>query len=251
MRTVYKTDGTNIGFFTAVFDAYTDKEAVILSSSYQAMLGEKTIEVFPDERKAARVLRKIRALDSYAQTEIDYVLRTPYSDREQIAFLYVKRLVRTGAPVRGNLSVAEIAKAVDYAKKTSCEAHRTLGFLRFHETAQGFYYAAMYADNDILDLVMPHFVARLKNIPFVIHDVNRKKAGLSDGKRTIITEAAQADVLFSDSEDEFVRLWKKYYKTVTITERKNEKLMNGYMPVRYRAFMPEKEESFSSKNPLE
>ena len=41
-------------------------------------------------------------------------------------------------------------------------------------------------------------------------------------------------------EDKFLKLWRLYYDSVTIPERKNEKQMYGYMPARYHKNLPEK-----------
>ncbi len=241
MKTVYQTDGSPIGFYTAVFDAYKDQTAYLSSETErQTELGERIVWVRSDEEKAARVVKKIRALDKIALTETDYVLRTPYPDKEQVAFAYLRLLVQTGAPVRGYLSLPEIRKAMDYSNKTAHEKHIVSGFLRFHETENGIFYAPFQPDNDIVELLMPHFFARFKNTPFVIHDVARKIAGLSDGKNWFLSPAGEAQVLFSDAEDGFLSLWKKYYQAVAIAERKNTRQMKGYMPVRYWKFMPEK-----------
>lgn len=242
MRTFYQTDGGIRSFYTAVFLAYKDPTAYISSAEIrQAEIGEKTLFVQTDEEKSTRVYKKIRSLDKRALTEIEYILRTPYPDREQVAFSYIKRLVQNGAPVRGFLSLPEIRKAVDYSFKTAHERHIVSGFLRFHETESGVFYAAFEPDNDIADLLMPHFFARFKNTPFIIHDIKRHLAGLSDGKTWDIVYANDATVSFSATEDDFLSLWKKYYQAVAIKERKNTRLMKNFMPVRYWKFMPEKQ----------
>lgn len=242
MRTVYQTDGTISAFYTAVFDAYKDETAYLTSSSaLQSQIGEQMKIVATNEEKATRVQNKIRALDTRALGEIDFILRTPFDDREQTAFSYIKRLVQHGAPVRGFLALPEIRKAMDYYMKTSHEKHILSGFLRFHETENGILYSAYAPDNDITSLLMPHFLSRLKNTPFIIHDTKRHLAGLSNGRRWQLVPVEQATVRFSKDEDDFLSLWSKYYQTVAIKERKNSKLMKNFMPVRYWKFMPEKQ----------
>lgn len=88
---------------------------------------------------------------------------------------------------------------------------------------------------------MPHFAARFSSFPFVLHDVKHGAAGIYDGKRWYILPAGQAEIELADEEEGFVRLWKLYYRTVSIPSRKNERLMKNYMPVRYWKFMPERE----------
>ena len=241
MKTVYQTDGSPIGFYTAVFDAYKDQTAYLTSEKErQTELGERIVWVQSNDEKASRVVKKIRALDKTAPTETDYILRTPFPDKEQVAFSYLRLLVQANAPVRGYLALPEIRKAMDYSHKTAHEKHIVSGFLRFHETENGIFYAPFQPDNDITELLMPHFFERFKNTPFVIHDVGRKLAGLSDGKHWFLSPAGEAKILFSNAENGFLALWEKYYRTVAIAERKNTRQMKGYMPVRYWKFMPEK-----------
>lgn len=241
MRTIYQTDGSKTDFFTAVFDGYADKESRITSKqAFQTALGDKFVRVFPSDEKAARVINKLKEIDAAILREIDYILRTPYPDKEQTAFLYLRQAVSRGAPVRGMLALPEVRKASDYVKRVSFEAERLRGFLRFHETADGLFYAATSPDNDVVDLLAPHFFARFQKVPFVLHDVKREKACLSDGRSTLLTEAKNAQILLSEAEERFSALWTKYYKTVYIPSRKNERQMKRYMPVRYWKFMPEK-----------
>ena len=241
MRTVYLTDGTDCGFFTAVFQAYNNESAYLTASpAFQTELGDTLVFVKTDEEKAKRVLRKLRDLDRRCLSELDYILRTPYSEKAQTAFLYLRQIVQKGAPVRDMLHLFEVRKAMDTVKRVLEERHRFTGFLRFHETEDGIYYAPFSPDHDIVDLLMPHFFSRFQKIPFIIHDTERNIAGISDGVDWLVTPAGEATVRFSSTESDFLKLWKKYYDSVYIPSRKNVRQMKNYMPVRYWKFMPER-----------
>ena len=241
MRNVYLTDGSDCGFFTAVFDAYKDLSAYLsCDDAFQAELGDCFISVASDPLKARRVVEKLKKTDPKSLSELDYILRTPYTGKQQTAFLYLKAIVQNGAPVREQLQKEEVRTALDLVKRVAYERHRFTGFLRFHETANGVYYAPFSPDHDIVDLLMPHFFARFQKTPFIVHDTQRKTAGISNGNDWIVTPAGEAVVRYSESEDEFLQLWKQYYDAVYIPSRKNERQMKNYMPVRYWKFMPEK-----------
>lgn len=240
MRHVYLTDGTPEGFFTAAFEAYADKDALVTSSRpFQTSLYDVFISVPPDRDKARRVLKKIGEIDRFAATEIDLILRTPAPDREQAAFAYLRLLVKTRAPVRKMLALPEVRRAAELSSQVSGERHRLTGFLRFSETASGVLYAPCSPDNDVVDLLMPHFAARLGNSPFVIHDLSRRIAGIGNGKEWLVSPVTEAEIVLSETEEIFLGLWKKYYRSVYIPARKNTRQMKGYMPVRYWKFMPE------------
>ena len=239
---VYVTDGTEACFYTAAFAAYADKDCVITSAKrFQLSVGAKVVRVETDAEKQERVLRKVRACDPRAPRDISLILRRGCDTREMTALGYLRLLVRTGAPVRARLSHPAVIEAEQEKRKVTLEAHRFTGFLRFMEGQNGVYYAPFAPDNDILELILPHFLRRLADQPFVIHDTARGLAGMYNGKECVIVQTAEkVDVLLAESEAYFCGLWKEYYRAVNIAQRPHEKQMKGYMPVRYWKFLPEK-----------
>lgn len=240
MRTIYRTDKTLCGFFSAVFSAYTDKNALICSESvFQTRLDDTFVFIESDKQKAKRVFEKLRAIDRKCLGEIDSVLRTSYSDREQVAFEYLRLIVKKNEPAREKLSDECVRHAILYEQRVSKERERLLGFLRFQETTNGIFYAACSPDHDVVELLLPFFAGRFKNVPFVIHDIKRKLAGASDGKNLAVFPASEAEIILSPREYDFAALWKKYYRTAAIPERKNKQQQDRAMPFRYRKFMSE------------
>ena len=147
----------------------------------------------------------------------------------------------------GDASIQEsrqrVIAAMENVRKVRGEVHLFSGFLRFSEGANGVFYAPFEPDNDILELLVPHFLARLRCQPFIIHDVKRQTAALYNTTELVFTRTDQkVSVSLSDAEEDFQRLWKEYYRSVNIAERPHEKQMKGYMPVRYWKYMPEKRE---------
>lgn len=239
---IYMTDGTVRGFYTAVFDAYPDKNSIITSvKNLQLTFDSNLIHIETDDEKSERVLKKLRLYDERGERDISLILRLGSCDKEQIAFEYLKRIITLKAPARERLNEPEVIAARDAHKKVTTEAHHFKGFLRFMEGANGVYYAPFEPDNDVLELIVPHFTARLKNHPFVIHDVKRRIAVLYNTKECILTYTDEkVRISLSDYEQAFQNLWKEYYSSVNIAERPHEKQMKGYMPVRYWKYMPEK-----------
>lgn len=238
---VFITDGTTEGFYTAVFYAYAENGSVITSQeNRQLSFDTEIINVVSDYEKAARVRARLDKLDRYASGDIDLALRSGDSLKEQAAFEYIKLIIQNGRAVRKMLSLPAVIELNDIIGRVTGELHKMKGFMRFMETESGALYAPYSPDNDITDLIAPHFKARLGAQKFVIHDVRRKKAALSDGKEWFMAEVGEAEIYLSEYERAFENLWKKYYASVNIKERPHEKQMKGYMPVRYWKFLPEK-----------
>ncbi len=242
MRTVYKIDNSRESFFTAVFYAYNDKSAYLTSAEiFQPQLEDTVLCLESEDDKAERVKRTISKADPRARHELERILRSNHLEREQIAFEYLKLVIKHGKSARERLTISAVRKAMDEVKKVGYEAHRLHGFLRFQECENGIYYGACSPDNDILELLVPHFVARFRNQAFVIHDVKRGKAVLYNGEKNIVVPVKDASFYVTEREKSIVALWKKYYHTVAIPKRKNLRLMKNYMPVRYWKYMCEKD----------
>ena len=61
---IFITDGSPEGVFTAVFDAFNQKDATITSDTHvQLALDSEVIRVIPDAGKSGRVLRGIDNCD--------------------------------------------------------------------------------------------------------------------------------------------------------------------------------------------
>jgi probable DNA metabolism protein len=239
--TYYLVDGSESCFFTAVFDAYNNTDCIItMADNVQLGFDSDVVDVSADEEKAERVRKKLQQIDVAALREIRLMLRSADALKEQVGFEYIKLIMKNKAPVRDRLAIPTVMEMSEICGRVTKEIDRIKGFLRFMENSQGVLYAPYSPDNDITDLIAPHFAERLKNQRFVIHDIKRKVAAMYDGQNLVMFEADNAEIYLSKYEKTFENLWKQYYKSVNIADRPHEKQMKGYMPVRYWKFLPEK-----------
>ena len=239
--TYYLVDGTEDCFFTAVFDAFKDKNCIITSErDLQIGLDSEFREVIADKTKAERVKKKLNALDKLCLEDIGLLLRSCDTLKEQTAFEYIKLIIAHGGEVRNMLATPTVMEMTTMRGKVTTEIHKLKGFLRFIENAEGVLYAPYSPDNEITDLLAPHFARRFSNQRFVIHDIKRKKAAMFDGDEIVMFDAEGAEIYLSEYQQHFEDLWRQYYKSVNIESRPHEKQMKGYMPVRYWKFLPEK-----------
>lgn len=238
----YLTDKTTNGFYTAVCEAYRDPLAYITSDeTLQPSLLDTVRNVQTKEETANRVKARITEWDPSVTGDIFLLLRYEGNDREQIAFGYLKTLIREKRPVRTMFSDKDAEKAISAMHKITLETHRLTGFLRFTENEDGILYAPISPDHDILDLLMPHFEKRMGSTPFLIQDTKRGKIGIWNGTcHTFAKIAISPSFVPSQNQDEWETLWKSYYRHVNIALRLHEKQMKAYMPVRYWTYLPEK-----------
>ncbi len=242
---IYFYDGSKEAFLTAFLLAYPDEDAVLTSGNHQLGLGQRTAFVRADKARAARAEARLLELDKDCMHDLDLLLRSGAEDRDAVAYNYMRMIAAYGAPVRKMLAEDAVIAATESMRRVEFEIHRMHGFLRFLECASGAMYAPISPDNDICDLLVPHFRSRLTGYPFVIHDVRRGKAAVYDGQNTFLAPLEKAEIILSADEAGWQSLWKKYYKSVNLPSRERLRQMRGYMPVRYWKFMPEKSEDAS------
>lgn len=98
-----------------------------------------------------------------------------------------------------------------------------------------------------------HFCERYHNETFFLYDRTHREALLYSGGVSRIVplnhfEMAQPD----EVEAGYRRLWRRFYDTVAIEARKNEKLRMTHMPKRYWGMMTEfQDESYFKARPKE
>ena len=242
--TVFLTEKSLTGLCSSLFYAFTEnvtpKQVFPLGTVTQNFT-DRYIIIENDGEKAQRVLR---ALKKYGgESIINYIkicLLSCEDDALKIAFDYAFLTLYKRQNVSSDLADKRVSDFYYTIKKVMNEKHRFTGFIRFKETTSGILYAQYSPDNDITEILCPHFLSRLSKVPFIIHDVKRNIAGVSDGKRFKIMQTETEAILnLSKDEKQWEMLWKNYYKAVNIKERKNKKQQDNLMPVRYRKFLPE------------
>ena len=239
---IYLIDGTFDGILTALYNSYLIKSfpTALTNGNVQLKIDEEIVEVQTDKSKAERVFNKVNKILPHQEIERLYLaLKSDDNSKFTVIFKYLKKTIDSGSKIATKFTDVDVFNFDRLVSKVLLEAHRFKGFIRFSKTENGIYYAKYFPDNDINSLILPHFIARYKNIPFVIHDLNHDvvSAYFNGKSKTVNKKINPLNV-----KDEFQTLFKTYYDTVFIKERKNEKCMRNFMPKRYHAHLPEKNE---------
>ncbi len=237
---IYFYDGSEEAFLTALLLSYHDPAPILTAGNRQLVLGQETVFVRADADMAKKARERLLTFDKDCMADLGLLLRSGDADKDEIALRYFRLLAEKKRPVRKMLSEDAAFAADTCIRRVTFEVHRFHGFVRFMQCASGTLYAPISPDNDICDLLLPHFRARLPQFPFVIHDVKRGKAAVYDGEHSFFAPLKEAEIVLSADESAWQALWKGYYENVNIPSRERLRQMRGYMPVRYWKFMPEK-----------
>lgn len=238
---MFVIDNSIDGILSALYISFTEKivpDFVVDKKGYQPRLNCLPIAIETDNEKANRVKT---ALFKYGGDDIIAHLKVCLLSCERdalgVAFNYARFMLEKRQDVSNMLAEKKVSDFSFLVQKVLHERHIILGFLRFKESANGVLYAQYAPDNDITELVAPHFLRRLSNTPFIIHDGKRNKIAISNG-RTIKFQHNDLPANFSPSQNEehFNLLWKKYFRAINIKERKNTASQDNYFPRRYRKY---------------
>lgn len=245
--TTYFFDGTKNGLLTCIFESFYEKRIPddVTTECVQYGLLDEIVTIKTDNEKAERVYKCLKNCKTkYLVSDFNLTFRSGEKKRFKVLFDYLNVAISNkNIDVSKAFALPEIQAFTDLKNRIYTETHRFKGFLRFMETEKGFYYACYEPDNDITELLVPHFTARLQS-PFIIHDIKRNILALCDGKRYKILDGGDngVTVFMSESEEIFLDLWQQYYKSINIEERKNLRQMRNYMPERYWKNLSEKQE---------
>ena len=239
---IYRCDGTKEGILCCLYDSFTAKRVpdAVYSGRFQPAFDQEVIDIKTDEKIAARVRSGIVKCGGISLlSELFLPLRSCESLRETVVFFVAYRCLKERRNVITDYTDANVLLHRDLASKIKTEVHRMRGFLRFAECTGGLY-AHFSPDNDIVDLVAPHFAKRFSGERFIIHDTKRNLICAYDGKSLqTIKNDGPVSVFLTEDERIFDNLWKTYFKSVNIESRKNLKQQDNYLPRRYRKNMNE------------
>lgn len=245
MKQVFIYDNTFRGLLSVIYELITKNiipANIVSRDSLEPDLFTVPATIVSDRDgylKSALLIREkvsSRVLDNAA-----VIFLASVKNKEKIILEYVRFGLEKGKDVDRFLADTRVKAAHDVCRKVKNESYRLRGLLRFAEVDSGLLYARVSPDHFILPLLAGYFSRRLSGFSWIIHDVKRKKAAVyrSGGDWLIADVFSWEEPLYSEEEEKFRDLWKKYFKVIAIKSRNNPKLQRQGMPKKYWEFLPE------------
>lgn len=234
----YIYDGSFEGFLCCVYAHYYDEKAISVAKKgddIQQMFFTSQVEVKTDECKAMRVYRAIKEkISEYDLRRVYLIFLCDAPGMEMVLLNYIVFGFKKGRKASSFHGYPAVRDAELLEKRVTREQDKLRGLLRFSVLEGNILYAQMEPDNNILELLAPHFSDRYKNESFIIHDLKRSRAVVASGGSWYICDFNPGDIpKLSDDEEKYRRLWRKYFDTTAIKERTNLRCQRQYMPYRY------------------
>ena len=243
----YYYDGSFEGFLCAVadcLDAGEDAPEFVRDGDVQsAGLFVSDIREVATVRECAVAFRKrfINAVSQEAFATARYAFHSQKNGIEILVWRYLALGLQVGKRLCLMLTEEPVHSVNRIARHVSHEAHKYKGFVRFREVEAGFLYAQIEPVADILSFIAPHFVDRVGDRPWMIHDLQRHQAALYDltSWRLVKDIELTAEPTLTATEHDYAALWQRYFQRHAIAERHNPKLQQKHIPLRYRKHLVE------------
>ncbi len=252
IRLIY--DGSFDGFLTSVFELYErtlDSGRIVRSLLYQPLLEEEILHVETDPAKAKRVWSGLKKkISGESLNNIYKTFLSEKADMEDHVLGFIRYAFKSAAAEKdfSNKSTLYVSQT---ARIVHREKHRMEAFIRFQQTSDDIYYAAIEPDFNVLPLIVKHFKDRYADQHWIIYD-KRRKFGIQYSAATYkvseiqLTLTEETDRTFlpesvvAEEEPHYRQLWQQYFLSVNISPRKNTKVHVRHVPLRYWKYLTEK-----------
>lgn len=249
------------GILTAIYDAfvyknkmntpYRDSISIQIGDGGNVSLFAKEIEVVTDAAKAQKTAYAIQSKLGFSiyQT-VFYALCHFDEERATVVLGYLVRAFAKGSRIREYMADPYVMRVLELSRKAGNECQKMMGFLRFRDMG-GFLFARLEPKCDDLPIMQEHFADRYPNENFVIYDAVRDYALVHPAYKQcfFVSDEAIAEALAEIGAgegdgvlavtDEYEQLWRRYFKTMAIEARENERCQNNLLPKWYRKNMLE------------
>ncbi len=240
------------GVFTGIYDAYAFREGhehlhIQIGEEENLRLFASYLYITPDSvktKKVAETIQKRLGTDTYMS--ICRALATEESEKGQAVYQTVVDGITNGRGrrVMENSMNPYVDMVFRLSRCAANEIHRLLEFIRFQELQQGILYSKIGAKCNVVSFLMPHFADRLPLENFIIYDEKRELYGVHPaGKEWYLVSGmerkADEELMMSEKEEQYQELFTMFCQTIAIKERKNLKLQQQMLPLRFQEYMVE------------
>lgn len=239
-ETVYRYDGSFSGFLCCVFESYAHKEipAAILGPDNAQLTLFAVREILTDADRAKRVAASLERLGPAVKDRVATAFLSCEEEKDLILLRFLRVCFAHGGRAVQMTGDPEVAAAFALERNVNNEACRMTEFVRFEER-DGMLGAVIHPQNRVLPLLQNHFCNRLPEENFLIYDANHGMALLQRGGRAQYLQMERYMPGPQAEEKDWQLLWKRFFKALTIEERRNEKAQMQHVPKRYWQDMPE------------
>jgi len=235
-------DGSLEGFLCALYESFRLRRLPerLTRDRSTIDLFEEVYDIHTDDETAAKMMAHLRV--QLAPDTLRRILHTTLCDDaayERELLLYTRLALRDDKALH-DLSQPVVFAIEGYEKRLMRVVHRMYGFVRFEMLEDSSLYARIAPPCNVLPLIGRHFAKRMEGERFIIHDTSRNLILVWDTVNLAVHPILEASAPILHAEEQRYRgLWKSFFESVAIEERKNYKAQRNFVPLLYREYMSE------------
>lgn len=251
---IFRYDQSFDGLLCCIFESYTQKimpKMLISNNTPTPLFITQQINILTDSYKAQRVWKGLqKKLSSIGLSIILLNWQSELSENDWLLFQYIRKIFDSSYSIELNFGDPIVLKIHQIAKKVSHEQHQMIQFLRFQKMADNCFFATIEPLYNVLPTIIQHFKKRFADQNWLIYDVKREYGYYYDQqnvtevhfqeKNPKLKNGLLPQQVLDASELLFQKMWKEYFTTICIQERKNPKLHRKNLPIRFWKYLPEK-----------
>jgi probable DNA metabolism protein len=241
MHLVY--DGTFEGFLTLVYDVYYEKLSptkVTKEHIQVELVFEDIVEIYTNKEKYTKVFTALKS--KFNKFYYEKIFNTFMCDTKNFELDLLNYIILGFKDQKQleNINYSFINNMAKYEHELFRHVHKMYAYARFKELDDGSLYAQTQSKFNVVYFLGRHFKKRFNNQNFIIHDLDRQIAYIHTKEfKGIQNVASFEQPTYSKNEEKFDKLWKSFFKAVSIKERENLKLQQNHVPLLYRNMMNE------------
>lgn len=248
-QTIFLCEDTPDGVFTAIYDAWAahiprEQLKIRVEAMHSFEFFSDYVYVQTDYEKAVKVARSVSRKICREAYDMIYKASLSYEeDKIDAIYRFLKLGFQFGAEVIHMHGREEVCRIFELQRNVGNESHSFREFLRFHDSEYGILIAKIRPKNQVLPMMTPHFADRFPEEHFVIIDEVHEMAAFHERRKawflSPINEDAMERIWSTREDDSYTKLWKTFFRTISIKERENYNCQRNMCALRFRDYMLE------------
>lgn len=240
------------GLLSVVFDAFTLKtfpRELYGLDDILPLTASKIHQVTITPEKHRRVFTALqKKLSPFALRSLLYAWLSEQPSSDLALYRYICKVLKSTKSIESDLADPHIWEISNLQRKVSKESERLMGFARFQKSKENIYFSAIAPKYNVLPLMIGHFSERLHDQRWILYDLTRRYGILQKNgsfseilldERHLLDGFLRAEFL-AEGEMLLEELWRVYFNSTAIAERRNPRLQRNCMPKRFWQYLTEK-----------
>lgn len=227
---------------TCIYVAWSSREGhqnirIEYEEARQTNLFDQYTYVTADDKKADSVKEAICQKISYrVYRELYYSSLSHADDVADNIYRVLLLGFKFGPGVLEMYQYREVLRNRDIRQSVSTEVCHFKEFLRFHEIKRGLYVAHIEPRSRVGEVVAAHFEDRMPSENWLIVDDTHREAMVHPRDehfyiKTLLDSEYESLLSTEQFNDQYTDLWKLFFDSIAIEQRRNEACQQGHMPL--------------------